>query len=303
MNSIHTEDSLASCGSDRSVVETPLFVDEETKPKEGSRDMSCFNIPFYCRTIAPIGNGMAWLGNWFGNAMHLYDKTGQLIKSVFLEKGKEIWDIVVRKSGEVIVCNNDKRIRLVTETDEVSTIIDTSPLQPKCVCLTSEEEIVVCIEAGQGHFYVSVFSPDGKSKSRDVTVTDNEGRPLLTDPIRVVMNGEDIAVLNWDSKKSNIVMFDQSGNVKWLYDGSQANLDKEFKPYGLCVDKLGHCLISDLSTHCVDYIDKGGILIQLLLTGELQGLQGPSGIAVDDASEKIWVGSELHKKIWIAKYL
>ena len=40
-----------------------------------------------------------------------------------------------------------------------------------------------------------MYSPDGKSKVREITVKDDKGMQMLTDPMCIVMNGEDFSVL------------------------------------------------------------------------------------------------------------
>ena len=69
----------------------------------------------------------------------------------------------------------------------------------------------------------------------------------------------------------------------------------------LCVDKFCNLLISDWGRQCVHYVDREGVLIQLLLTREQHGIEYPFGIGVDNETGKVWVGNDI-KKIGIAKY-
>ena len=121
---------------------------------------------------------------------------------------------------------------------------------------------------------------------------------MLPDHVCVVMNGEDYSVLNYDR---NVLTFDESGMMRWVYDGSQAERIGQFSPRGLCLDKFCNLLISDFYGHCVHYVNREGVLIQLLLTREQHGIEYPWGIGVDNWAGKVWVGNDM-KKVWIAKY-
>ena len=164
--------------------------------------------------------------------------------------------------------------------------------------MTAREEIVVCM-VGQGDKnHVTVYSQDGKSNVRDITVKDGQGRQMLTDPLCIVMNGEDFSVVNCDI---NVVTFDEGGKVRWVYDGSQAEREGRFTPHGLCVDKFCNLLITDRYRHYVHFVDRKGVLIQLLMTENQHGIQSPLGIGIDNETGKVWVGND-GGKVWVAKY-
>ena len=258
-----------------------------------------FQTKIRCRIIAVVGKGAAWVGDWIKNTIYLYDDNGKIMNSIDVASG--VWGLAVKRSGDVVVCQEDKKIKLVTGSGKVNTLTYTSPFKPKGVFLTTKEEIVVCMTGqGQGDKnHVAVYSPDGKSKIREITVKGDQGRQLLTDPVSVVMNGKDFSVLNYSS---NVVTFDQSGKVMWVYDGSQADRGVRFGPRGLCVDKFCNLLVSDCGRHCVHYVDREGVLLKLLLTREQHGIQYPWGISVDNETEKVWVGN-YSGKVWVAKYL
>ena len=134
---------------------------------------------------------------------------------------------------------------------------------------------------------MAVYSPDGKTKVRDIVVKDDNGKQLLTDPYRVVINSEDISVLNY---LSNVVTSGQDGKVRWVYDGSQAKHGK-LDAAGMCIDKFYNLLISDYYNSRVHYVDREGVLIQILLTRFQHGINSPWGIGVDHDTGNVWLGS------------
>ena len=231
--------------------------------------------------------------------MEMYDITGKRIRSVTV--GANILDIAVKQTGDVIVCNTDRKVRLVRVNDVVADLIETAPYSPQGVGLNEREEIVVCMAGMGDENHVAVYSPDGKKQLRRIVMKDNKGRQLLTDPYRVVVNGEYISVMNYGS---NVVTCDEDGKVRWVYDGSQAVLGKLYAT-GMCVDKFCNFLISDWKNNCVHYVDRDGGLLQVILTEGKHGIEQPRGIGVDDETGTVWVGGgeRYDGQVWIFRYL
>ena len=255
------------------------------KPITDIKVINAFEAEILGTSVIPSGKGTAWISSEGIDTMYMYDDRGRKVKSVTARKGSGIWDIAVNRSGDIIVCNEDNKVRLVTVKGKVSTLIDTDPFLPQGVCQTEREEIVVCM-AGQGdRNHVSVYSPDGERKVRDIVVKDTKGKQLLNDPYRVVKNGEDISVLNLGS---NVMTVGQDGKVRWVYDGSQSKFGN-VDALGMCIDKFRNLLISDWNNHCVHYVDTEGGLIQMLLTRDQHGIEMPWGIGVDNETGRVWV--------------
>ena len=270
-----------------------------TMPIIDVKIVNTFDIELVGTSVVPTGKGTAWIASLAGATMHMYDKKGKTLKSVTVSKGTNIWDIAVKRSGDIIVCNRDNKVRLVTANFEVTTLIDTARFAPRGVCLTEREEFAVCM-AGQGdQNHVAIYSPDGKRKVREIVIEDSKGKRLLIDPHRVVMNGEDISVLD---NGSNVVTAGQDGTLRWVYDGADAKLGK-ISAQGLCVDKFCNLLISDHNNDCVDYVNREGGLIQILMARAQHGIDRPWGIGVDNETGDAWIGSEFCRNIWVFKYL
>ena len=252
--------------------------------------VNAFDTIINARILTPVGNNSAWISGIDNDTMHLYKGNGRKLKTVTIQKYSDIFDISVRKSGDVVVSTADMRVRLLALNGEVSTLINTEPSSPKGICLTQKEEIVVCmvIQWKEEENHLSVFSTDGKTFIRKIECKNTQKKQMFVDPERVVTNGEDISVMN---RMSNVVTCDQSGNVKWVYDGSQAKLNGKFEAYGMCIDKFCHLIVSDGKNNCVHYVDRNGGLIQLLLTRAQHGIKLPWGIGVDDETGSIWLGS------------
>ena len=275
----------------------PRIPDSEyLKPDIDIKPLGSFRTDVSGNSVVPTGKDAAWVTSTNSDTMTMYDISGKIIRSVNV--GAKVWDIAVNQSGDVIVSNTDKKVRLVTVDDAVNDLIDTAPYSPWGMCLNEKEEIVVCMVGDENH--VAVYSPDGKKQVRKIVVKDDKGNQLLTHPYRVVMNGEYISVMN---DGSIVMTCDEDGKVVWVYDGSQTEVWKLFAT-GMCVDKFRNLLISDWENNCVHYVDRDGGLIKILLTRDQHGIDFPFGIGVDDETGTVWVGGgQWKKKVWIFRYL
>ena len=249
-------------------------------------------------SLIPTGKGTTWISDLFSNTMYMLDDNCAIVRSVSVPEGIEILDIAVKRSGDVIVSNSDKKVRMVTVNSVVTTLFDTEPFLPQGVCLTEKEEIMVCMSGQDDRNHVVIYSADGKSKVKVIEIKGEKRQQMLPNPFRVVVNGSDITILNL---KSHVVTADQNGKVKWVFDGSKIK-KKEFHFYGMCVEKLGHPLISDMTNNCVYYVDSEGVLLKQLLTQDQHGIKWSWGIGVDGEKGTIWLGSVWMGSFWIVKY-
>ncbi|KAK3083506.1 hypothetical protein FSP39_024389 [Pinctada imbricata] len=254
-----------------------------------------FKCEITVTSLAAASNNSACVMYCDSNTMYLYDSNGDMVRPVEIKNSQGINDMVITRSGDMIVTCQDKTLRRVSVGGGVSTLIKTRVI-PYGVCLTDKEEVVACIYSRS---HVAVYSPDVRSKLREIRGVDSQGTPLITHPYRVVCNGKDLYVVN---ESSNVVCVDESDNVKWVYEGKQAKMKETFHPSGICVDKYHNLLVTDYYNNCVYYIDREGGLIQVILTQEQTGLRRPWGICIDDEIGQVWVGS-LGGDVVIAKYL
>ncbi|KAK3093066.1 hypothetical protein FSP39_010659 [Pinctada imbricata] len=268
-------------------------------------EVGSFTSKIDVTSITTAGNNTAWVMWDDSDTMYLYDSSGKVVRSITVKGSKGINDMVIRRSGEMIVTCNDRKVRRVSVSGEVSTLIYTSPYRPEGVCLTDSEDVVVC-KRGQvkKNNYIAVHSPDTGIKLREIRGIDGQGKQQTTDPYRVVSNGKDLYVVNCDP--CHVVCVDERGDVKWVYDGKETKLSKSFDLRGISVDKYNNLFVTDWNNDCVHYIDRDGILIQTILIQDQTGLSGHWGICVDDKTGQVWVGNwdlRCLSQVVISKYL
>ncbi|KAK3089084.1 hypothetical protein FSP39_000611 [Pinctada imbricata] len=245
------------------------------------------------------------------DTMYLYDIRGKEIRSVmikgqrgFLKKANKtvIYDMALQSNGDIVVSCCDDKVRRVSVSGKITSLINTAPFRPWGVCLTDREEIVVCMTEAGNQSHVAMYTPDGKSKVREITARDRNNKNLFTAPCRVVTNEGQITVIN---NEENVVSVEQhSGKVLWVYDGSQATLEQNFYPSGMCKDKFSNILVTDYKNQCIHYVNNRGSLLSIIMVKDY-GLEYPAGICVDSQSGYIWCGGDHDEvgDVLILKYL
>ncbi|KAK3093320.1 hypothetical protein FSP39_014047 [Pinctada imbricata] len=259
--------------------------------------VTSFNSKIVATSITTAGNDTAWVMDDASATMYLYDSGGKVVRSITVQGSNGINGMVITRSGEMIVTCNDRKVIRVSVSGEVSTLIDTSPYRPYDVCLTNNEDVVVCMGGQNKDNHIAVYSPDTGKKLREIRI-DGKGKQQITDHYYVSSYGKDLCVVN----DMHVVCVDERGAVKWVYDGKKAKVTKSFNPYEISVDKYNNLLVTDMNNNCIHYIDREGRLIQIILTQEQTGLTCPMGICVDDKTGQVWVGNERNNVV-ICKYI
>ena len=249
--------------------------------------------------ISVVGNGRAWVAHFESDTMYLYDTAGTITRSLVVMEKVGINDMVVGQSGEIIVTNMDKKVRRVSVDGEMTTLIDTSPVNVEGVCVVGTGQICVCLRGKGEQSHLAMYSLEGGAIVREIRGKDKTGKQWITDPFSVVQNGQYYCIVNY---VTNVVAVDHNGSFAWVYDGTQAKLKQRFDPMVVCSDKYLNLLVSDSGDHCVHYLDREGQLIQIIFTRDEIGMRGQWAIGVDDEACQVWFGRP-SGDIIIAKYL
>ena len=110
-------------------IEGKVKVSREKLSSLKSQVLGSFQIKINCRIITAVGKGTAWIGNRYSNTINRYDENGKIVSSIGVTSG--VRGLAMKRSGDVIVCSDDQKIRLVTGSGKVSTLTGTSPFTPQ----------------------------------------------------------------------------------------------------------------------------------------------------------------------------
>ncbi|KAK3102249.1 hypothetical protein FSP39_009899 [Pinctada imbricata] len=166
-------------------------------------------------------------------------------------------DIIIMRSGEFVLSDENKGIILVLTKDEkIIRKIDTKPLCPYRISKTENEEILVSLRDGGDRFNLV---PTSRRVVQRMTLTgkvlhtyefreDGETR-LFTLPFRAAENkNKDICVVNVLSGNSGeLVVLHKDGRVKFTYNGNELESEMFLPSDVECDDKCRIILIEGYS--------------------------------------------------------
>ena len=102
-----------------------------------------------------------------------------------------------------------------------------------------------------------------------------------------------------DFKACTLVVVDNTGKVRFRYDGAPARREKSFGPADTVTDALDQIIVTDFNNDCLHILDQNG---QFLRCVDDCGLEGPVGLSVD-SERRLWVGSFKTGEIKVIEYL
>ena len=110
-------------------------------------------------------------------------------------------------------------------------------------------------------------------------------------------NNGDVCVS--DTNADTVVVVDNTGRVRFRYDGTPSRREKSFDPRGIVTDALSQIIVADSYNNCLHILDQNG---QFLRCVDDCGLEEPVGLSVDSKG-RLWVGLCDKGEIKVIEYL
>ncbi|XP_078328794.1 uncharacterized protein LOC111111012 [Crassostrea virginica] len=140
----------------------------------------------------------------------------------------------------------------------------------------------------------------GKNIKQEIN-KDGQGNRIFKDvSYSLIMsenNNEDVCVS--DTNANTVVVVDNTGRVRFRYDGTPARKEKSFYPRDIVTDALSQIIVSDNNNNCLHILDQNG---QFLRSVDNCGLEGPHGLSVDSEG-RLWVGLLNTGEMKVIKYV
>ncbi|OWF43583.1 hypothetical protein KP79_PYT11227 [Mizuhopecten yessoensis] len=262
--------------------------------------------------MQPTADGNCWIRCIKGDhTITLVSTTGDVITIVTCTT--EVFDILSLPNQLLVTCT-DKCIRQMVMNKGKYTLskskwIDTDPLNPICVCVTSNGDILVTltdktsssIEPNSTSVLVR-YSSKGKKLAR--AHKDGHGQDLFFIPGNIsTSNTGTVAVVNGTSiapHAGNLVVLDNSLNLTHRYiwhglavpaEDQLPNITEDFKVTAVLFNHLGLLIISELYSRTVQLLDPKCNLLKVLVT-DLQDY--PRSLALH-ADGDLWVGLRMEQ--------
>ena len=129
---------------------------------------------------------------------------------------------------------------------------------------------------------------------------DEQGNPIFKDGGKSLFmsenNNGDVCVS--DRNADTVVLVDNTGKMRFRYNGTQARREKSFDPRDIVTDALSQIIVADNTNNCLHILDQNGQFLRCVEDCELKHL---SGLSVDSEG-RIWVGCD-KGEMKVIKYL
>ncbi|KAJ8297611.1 hypothetical protein KUTeg_024142 [Tegillarca granosa] len=244
--------------------------------------------------ISSLNNNESWCGN--GCDLFLINTDGKV--EITLKFANYIDGIAVSNTGEILFTESQgHHIKKYSSNGKVAIIANTLPYKTKGLCLTTEQDVLVCLYKGENDNKVVRMSLNGQIKQ---TIKYNkQNQSLFIDPTEVTENyNGDVCVVD---NCNYVVVVNKDGQFKFKYpDFDSSTSIKPLCCYGIACDKLGNILLSDHKNNRIHQIDCDGNFLQFVLASE-HGIEYPWGLSIDDEG-KLWVCNETGDEVRVYKY-
>ncbi|XP_061164985.1 uncharacterized protein LOC133173936 [Saccostrea echinata] len=188
------------------------------------------------------------------------------------EIGCDINDIAVFPNGDILFSDSGNGAVIRLTNNKLTTIVETSPLTPEGLSLTTDGDFLVtmadpcgdtCSKDCKG--LVKLYSLDGHGKK--VYEYQEDGGKLFTLPFRIAENiNTDICVLdNLDDEHGVLKVISRTGSFRFIYNGKQGHL---FFPVDIVCDNLCNLIVMDAKNYTIHLLDSGGDFIKYLRTDQ-----------------------------------
>ena len=220
----------------------------------------------------------------------------------------KICDMILTSNNDILLSlYNSSDLTLLTKSGEIKPFLSVSPLTPKGIHVTSDNDIIVGVREFGDPFPLTdkstrallIFGMDGKQQH--TYQSDSNKHRLFTLPRRITTNNnKDIVVVDRTSDDTGrVVVVGGEGGLRWTYTGhSKINVTTQFNPIDVVTTTAGHIIVSDIRTHALHVLSGQGDILTCKVM-EDTGIKYPLSLDIDMRGQ-LWVGcvgsdAKIHK--------
>ncbi|XP_048741085.2 uncharacterized protein LOC125655015 [Ostrea edulis] len=211
-------------------------------------------------------------------------------------------DITVTRQGELVYSDANKSTVNIVRHERTEKLMTTPQgWIPGTLCCSKSGDILVSmfttgfsqrkIVRYQGHTSIAKQEID----------RDEDGKPIYKGgkyPLCVVDNNNGDIVAS-DSNANTVVAVNNSGRVRFRYDGTPARRKRSFDPGHIVTDSMSQIIVTDINNDCLHILDQNG---QFLRCVSKCGLVRPDALSVDIMG-RLWVGLHTYGTVKVIQYM
>ena len=250
--------------------------------------------------VACVGGAEAWI---YGNNKTIIriDIHGTVRDTVTTTCLSCPGGISVTRGGELIYSDYfSGTVNIVRDGKSETLIIAPQGWTPWRLYCTRSRDILVHVYKGIGPQSKHKIIRYQRQNIKQEINKDGQGNRILKDggnPLFMSENNNgDVCVS--DRNADTVVVVDNTGKVRFRYNGTQARKEKSFDPRDIVTDALSQIIVADINNNCLHILDQNGQFLRCVEDCELKNL---SGLSVDSEG-RLWVGCD-KGKIKVIKYL
>ncbi|XP_078329846.1 uncharacterized protein LOC111117819 [Crassostrea virginica] len=237
-------------------------------------------------------SGRLWVSDW-SNLVQTYLQ-GNLLLKIQTSGGSDGYHTATQDGGLIYTDKDEKKIYRITPDRKITEFIKTGDWKPISIHSSRINGDILVGMKKDGRAKVTRYSKAGKEIQN--IQRDNQGQELYIYPHYITenINGD---ICTSDFCKEVVVVRNKSGQHRFSYAGQGS----WFRPYGICIDVLGHILVCDNVSDTVHLLDQDGRFLSIILSKQ-QGIEFPRGVCVDDENN-LYVGQQFTNTVTVYKYL
>uniref|UniRef100_A0A8W8I273 B box-type domain-containing protein n=1 Tax=Magallana gigas TaxID=29159 RepID=A0A8W8I273_MAGGI len=203
--------------------------------------------------IAVTDDNKVWMGGE-STELKLFDLQGHLHHTVCITyRGMYL---CVHNKQVVYSDQDDKAVKMISDTDTVVTIFTTGDWIPRGVTSAASGDLLVCLRKDDQSKVVR-YSSTG-TVLQEIQY-DSQCQPLYKRVMYITENvNEDIIVTNLEKKA--VIAVDKLGIFRYSYSGK----DNDFKAISVATDSIGHVIISDYEGNKIHILDRDGQFLRYI---------------------------------------
>ncbi|XP_078328805.1 uncharacterized protein LOC144623839 isoform X2 [Crassostrea virginica] len=260
--------------------------------------------------VACVGGTEAWI---YGNNRNItrIDIHGAVRDTVTTSCLNWPNDISVTRERELIYSDsNSGTVKIVRHGKSETLITTPQGWTPRNLSCTRSGDILVHMYKRNMFLLLSgsgtknkIIRYQGQNIKQEIN-KDEQGNPIFKDGHYSLFmsenNNGDVCVS--DRNADIVVVVDNTGRVRFRYDGTPARREKSFAPRGIATDALSQMIVSDYNNNCLHILDQNGQFLGFLRFVDDCGLERPDGLSVDSEG-RLWLGLYETGEIKVLKYM
>ncbi|XP_056002506.1 tripartite motif-containing protein 2-like [Ostrea edulis] len=227
-------------------------------------------------SISCLSEEQVW-ARGYNEIMKRLNLHGKLLTSLKTKSGNNPMGLAVTRNGDLVYTDPSNEIVNLVKNKQIQTVVRLQSWTPLYVCSTASDDLLVTMVS---HYekQSKVVRYSGSTETQTVQF-DDQGRPLYSYGVCVdkyISENTNLDICVADRDASAVVVVNQSGKLRFRYNGHPSNNKDSFDPVGITTDSQSHILTADCHNHRIHILDQDGHFLRYI-----QNLVTPLGLCVD----------------------